>query len=228
MHRTWRVLLGEKNHLGRRYAMFLLGLFVCSFGVALTTKAGLGTSPVTCIPYTLALILPGLSFGNWLILFCFAQILVQILLLRRRCVPSELLIQAVLGFAYGYLTDLSMFLLRNLAPVRYPVRLCILALGCAVLAFGVYLELVGDVGMLSGDAFIKAIAQVAKKPYSNIKIKTDISMCAIAVVLCLVFLGGLEGVREGTLIAAFLVGGYIQVYHKLLFRFVERFLPAYR
>ena len=183
-------------------------------------------SHVFHIPYTLALILPRLSFGNWLILFCFAQILVQILLLRRACVPTELVIQGVLGFAYGYLTDLSMFLLRDLAPAWYPVRLCVLALGCAVLAFGVYLELAGDVGMLSGDAFIKAIAQVAKKPYSNIKIKTDISMCAIAAVLCLVFLGGLQGVREGTLIAAFLVGGCIQVYYRLLFRFVERVLPA--
>lgn len=224
LNRTIRRFLGEKTHLGRRYALFLLGLFVCSFGVALTTKAGLGTSPVTCIPYSLALILPRLSFGNWLIVFCFAQILVQILLLRRRCVPSELVIQGILGFAYGYLTDLSMLLLRGLAPTLYPVKLGVLALGCAVLAFGVYLELTGDVGMLSGDAFIKAIAQVAKRPYADIKIKTDVSMCAVAAVLCLVFLGGLEGVREGTLIAAFLVGGFIRQYYKLLYRPMEKFL----
>ena len=136
------------------------------------------------------------------------------------------MIQAILGFAYGYLTDLSMFLLRNLAPTQYPVKLCVLVLGCAVLAFGVYLELVGDVGMLSGDAFIKAIAQVAGKPYSTVKMISDISMCAAAAILSLVFLGGLQSVREETLIAAFLVGGFINLYYKRLFRFMEKLLPA--
>ncbi len=37
------------------------------------------------------------------------------------------------------------------------------------MAFGVYQELVGDVGMLSNDAFIKAIAFVTGKEYGNVK-----------------------------------------------------------
>lgn len=37
----------------RNYALFLIGLFIASMGVALSTKAGLGTSPVAPfhIPY---------------------------------------------------------------------------------------------------------------------------------------------------------------------------------
>ena len=76
-------ILGNKNHLGRRYVIFLLGLFICSFGVACTTKAGLGTSPVAAIPYSLALIFPRFSFGNWLIIFCMVQIAIQIILLKK-------------------------------------------------------------------------------------------------------------------------------------------------
>ncbi len=84
-------------------------------------------------------------------------------MLRKRTVISEIVIQIILSFAYGYLTDFSLFLLKGLELNSYPIKLIFLLLGCIVLAFGVYLELLGDVGMLSGDAFIKAIAIVTKK-----------------------------------------------------------------
>ena len=39
----------------RRYIVFLLGLFINSMGVGLITKANLGTSPISAIPYVLSL-----------------------------------------------------------------------------------------------------------------------------------------------------------------------------
>ena len=39
----------------KRYLIFLVGLFVNSLGVSLITKANLGTSPITSIPYVLSL-----------------------------------------------------------------------------------------------------------------------------------------------------------------------------
>ncbi len=38
-----------------RYVIFILGLFINSLGVALITKANLGTSPISSIPFTLSL-----------------------------------------------------------------------------------------------------------------------------------------------------------------------------
>ena len=35
----------------KRYVIFLIGLFVNSLGVSLITKASLGTSPISSIPY---------------------------------------------------------------------------------------------------------------------------------------------------------------------------------
>lgn len=117
------MITGGKNYPGRRYSIFLIGLFICSFGVACTTKAGLGTSPVAAIPYTLSLIFTELSFGNWLILFCMFQILAQLVMLGKRNVASEIVIQAILAFVYGYLTDFSLLLLKvtaNAADQRLP------------------------------------------------------------------------------------------------------------
>ena len=218
MQKIIRAVFGEKDHLLRRYAVFFLGLVICSFGVAASTKAGLGTSPVTAIPYSLSLIFPRVSFGNWLIFFCLALIPVQIILLRKNCVVSELVIQAVLTFAYGYLTDFSMLILRAVPLGSYLARIALLLAGCAVLAFGVYLELLSDVAMMPPDAFIKAVAQAAKKPYPSVKIVTDVSMSALGAVLCLSLLGTLSGVREGTAIAAFLVGFIMKIFQRIFER----------
>ena len=35
----------------KRYIIFLIGLFINSLGVSLITKANLGTSPISSIPY---------------------------------------------------------------------------------------------------------------------------------------------------------------------------------
>lgn len=39
----------------KRYILFLTGLFINSLGVSLVTKANLGTSPISSIPYVLNL-----------------------------------------------------------------------------------------------------------------------------------------------------------------------------
>ena len=52
--------------LARRYLIFLAGLFVASMGVAFSTIAGLGTSPVASVPYAVSLVSPLLSLGGWL------------------------------------------------------------------------------------------------------------------------------------------------------------------
>lgn len=41
----------------KRYLIFFVGLFINSFGVSFVTKACMGTSPISNIPYTLSLIL---------------------------------------------------------------------------------------------------------------------------------------------------------------------------
>ena len=218
-------LLGNKNHLGRRYLIFLIGLFVCSFGVAFATMAGLGTSPISSIPYTLSLIFTKISFGEWAIIFGVLQIAAQAVLLWKRIAVSELLMQAVPSFAFGYFVDFSLLVLEGFAPEGYVQQFLFLLLGCAILAFGVYLELLADVTMLAGDAINKAIAIVTKKEYGNVKIATDIAMCGISAILALVCLHRLVGVREGTLVAARIVGSIIKFYQKLFRPLADRILP---
>ena len=114
-------------------------------GVAFSTKAGLGTSPVASVPYSVSLVSSLFSFGGWLNVLSVIQIAVQIALLRRKCKPVEIIIQTVLAFVYGYLTNLSCWLIRDIPVRNYLEQLLYLAISCFVLAFGIWLQFKGGV-----------------------------------------------------------------------------------
>ena len=90
--------------------------------------------------------------------------------------------------------------------MSYVVKLAALLIGCIVLGFGVYLEVLADVVMLPGESFVRAIVQTWNTNFGTTKIIFDSSMTIVAGVLSFVFVGSLNGVREGTIIAALLVG----------------------
>ena len=210
----------KRNHksIGTQYLLFLIGLFVASLGVAFSTKAGLGTSPVASVPYSCSLVSGVLTFGGWLNLWSVLQITTQVLVLKGKCNYVEIGIQTVLAFAFGYLTNFSCFLLKELTADTYPVQLAYMTAGCFVLAFGIWLQFKGGVAMLPGEAMNRAISQVTGKRYENVKIFFDVLYIALAAVICLVFLGRLEGVREGSVIAALVIGTIIKLYNALFDR----------
>ena len=103
----------------KQYLLFLTGLFIASMGVAFSTIAGLGTSPVASLPYSVSLVSSLFSFGGWLNMLSVIQITVQVILLRKKCKPLEIVIQTVLAFVYGYLTNFSCWLIKDISVENY-------------------------------------------------------------------------------------------------------------
>ena len=199
----------------KQYLLFLTGLFIASMGVAFSTIAGLGTSPVASLPYSVSLVSSLFSFGGWLNMLSVIQITVQVILLRKKCKPLEIVIQTVLAFVYGYLINFSCWLIKDVSVENYFEQLMYMFIGCFVLAFGIWLQLKGKVAMLPGEAMNRAISEVTGKRYENIKILFDIVYIVLSAVICLIFIGELKGVREGSIIAAIAVGSIIKLYHLL-------------
>ena len=185
----------------KHYARFLAGLFIASMGVAFSTKAGLGTSPVASVPYSVSLVSPLLSFGGWLNLLSLVQIIVQVVVLKGKCNYIEIAIQPVLAFVYGYLTDFSCWLIRDVPVSGYIMQFIFMLQGCIILALGIWIQFKGGVAMLPGEAMNRAISRVTGRRYENVKIAFDILYIAAAVVICLVFLGELKGWLLGLLAA---------------------------
>lgn len=198
----------------KRYLVFLFGLFISSFGVSLITKANLGTSPISAIPYVLSLKFP-FTLGQFTIAFSLFLILLQLCILRRNF-KAEHLLQIPISVAFGYFIDLTMAMLGFVEPQSYPAKLVALLIGCVILGFGVYLEVLADVAMLPGESFVRAVTQTWKTDFGVTKICFDVSMTVIAATISLVLSRQLYGVREGTVIAALLVGFIARLFGRLL------------
>ena len=188
----------------KRYLIFLVGLFVNSLGVSLITKANLGTSPISSIPYVLSLNFP-FTLGNFTIFFSIFLIVLQLIILRKNF-KLEHILQIPVSIIFGYFIDFTMILLYRVNPEAYIMKIVYLLIGCLILGVGVYMEVLADVVMLPGESFVRAIVLTWKTNFGTTKICFDVSMSVIAAVLSFVFAGRLAGVREGTVIAALLVG----------------------
>ena len=153
----------------KRYIIFLIGLFINSFGVSFITKADLGTSPISSIPYVLSLNFP-FTLGEFTIFFSLLLIFLQLIILRKNF-KLEHFLQIPVSIIFGYFIDLTTFMLGAMNPELYPVKLVSLLIGCVILGFGVYMEVLADVVMLPGESFVRAIVLTWKTNFGNTKVK---------------------------------------------------------
>ena len=207
----------------KRYLIFLLGLFVNSLGVSLITKANLGTSPISSIPYVLSLNFP-FTLGNFTIFFSIFLIVLQLIILRKNF-KLEHILQIPVSIIFGYFIDLTMILFSWVNPEAYIMKIVYLLIGCLILGVGVYMEVLADVVMLPGESFVRAVVLTWKTNFGTTKICFDVSMSVIAAVLSFVFAGRLDGVREGTVIAALLVGFIARLIGKKLVFLKDMIFP---
>lgn len=211
------------RELLQRYGIFTLGIIFTALGISVTTSSMLGTSPISAIPYSLSVSIPQLTLGNWTIIFNCALAIAQIFILRKSLKIVELVLQVVATVPFGYIIDFWNFCLKDLDPQSYPLRLLCMLAGCFIVAIGVYFQFMGGVVMLPGDAFVRAIAKVTKKEFGKIRMFSDMTMTATAFAIVLIVNHSLSGMREGTIIAAFLVGNIVRLYKKKLVK-VEKFM----
>ena len=196
-------MLNEKEGI-KRYVVFFVGLLINSFGVSFVTKACMGTSPISSIPYTLSLIFQS-SLGTYTLYMSLILVLLQILILGKKF-PKSYLLQIPFSFIFSWFIDCTMEWLGFMNPGTYLQQIVMLLLGCGILGFGVYLEVLADVVMLPGEAFVSAVSKTFQFDFGKTKMAFDSSMAAIAIGIGFFFLHHPAGVREGTVVAAILVG----------------------
>ena len=201
----------------KRYFFFILGLIINSFGVAFITKSALGTSQISSIPYVLSLKFTNLSFGQTTFIFNMLFILIQLLILKKDFRPIQFL-QIAANILFSSFIDVSMTLLTGLNPQTIPLRSLSLLVGCAILAVGISVEVAPDVIKVPGEGIVHAISRVSGMEFGKVKIRFDVTLIIIAIVLSFLFFQRLNGIGLGTIISAVLVGPMIS--------FVNRYLPG--
>lgn len=204
----------DKTELIKRYIFLLAGLFVNGLGVSFITKAGLGTSPITSIPYTLSLGFTP-TVGMFTLVFNIFLIILQVILLRRNFQLQNLLQLPIIAL-FSFFIDLTMSLLGFMQPKTYAMKVVSLIVGCLILGFGVFMEMAANVAMLPGEATVRAVSDVFSTDFGKTKIAFDSSMTVIAAILSFIMFRHLDGVREGTIVAAILVGFIARLFKKYI------------
>lgn len=221
----------EKNYtnkfLMRRYLLFCISLFVNALGIAFITRAALGTSPITSVTYVLSMFTP-FTIGEWTIMLNILFVVLEPFMMTRRDLKDDLrmfLLQIPISFCFGIFIDICMHhILFWLNPSTYPAMISALLVGCVILAVGIALEVKANAAMMAGEYFVKVITKRFHGEFGYIKLGFDVTLVAIACTLSLIFMSGIYGVREGTVIAALIVGPivhFVSPYYRFLDRWIN-------
>lgn len=199
----------------KRYLFMIIGLFVTALGVAVCVRPNMGISPIVTLAYAMHNIVPSLSLGTFAFFQNVLFLILTAVLLGKHFKLNQLL-QLPCSFLFGAFVDFWEILLRGPVPALYPVRLLLLLLGSTVIAFGFSIIVTSGVAIESNTAFTNALSFRTGKPYGTMKTAGDVTIVVLAAIVSLIFLHTVVGIREGTVIAALIIGPIAGFFKKRL------------
>lgn len=190
----------------KRILAFVCGLFLMAMGVAFSIVSLLGTTPISSISYSLALI-TNIDIGITTFLFNASLIVIQFIILKSKFHKKRLL-QFINCVLFGYFTDVALHIV-SFIPFDASLWMCglFLVISIFLTAFGIFVYMPANIAPLPGEGCVEAIAITTGWRFSSIKIAFDATMVIISLILCGLFYTNILGaVNIGTFISAFFVG----------------------
>ena len=196
----------------KRILFYVTGLFILAFAVSISKRSSLGVSPVSSVANSISIAFD-LDLGlTTAVVFC-CYVLVEIAILRREF-PVFQILQVPCAILFGYFVSFTGTLIDGWNPETYIARLLMVVLSTVMVAMGFKLYLHADIVPQAGDGLVNVIVKKSGKKQSTIKNLFDICSVLVAIIVSLVFTGKVQGVREGTVIAALGVGRVLAVFNR--------------
>lgn len=202
------------SNLVRRTLVSLIGLMLCGVGVALFLWTGLGVDPASVFELGIGNVFH-ISYGT-----SAAIINVVILIAVFFIDKAYINISSILAiFGIGYTADIVSDLLKGLEfeMSSWIVKLVFVAIGLAIMAFGIATYIRADLGVGAIDLISEIISEKTKFQYRIVRIVGDISFVVVGFLL-----GGTLGI--GTIVAAFMTGPMVQCVRPVSNKIVDAFL----
>ena len=214
----------EMKDVFKRYLVFVIGLYFLAAGIVLIVRSALGTTPISSVNYVLSLNSP-LSLGTCTFLINMLLIMGQFWLIRKNNTKQDT-IEILLQLPFSLI--FSAFIDFNLHPDNYGMSIALLLTGCMIQSIGVVLELKPKVAMMSAEAFVKYASRRYNKEFGKFKVCFDVTLVTLAVILSLLLSQCIEGVREGSLIAACITGYIVSFLNQKIMtrKTLYKLLPA--
>ncbi len=181
----------------------LLSVIINSFGVVLMLHSCAGISAISSVPFAFSEVLPVLSLGVWTYIFQ-GLLVLSLMVLKRRFVVQYLGSFAV-GFVFSELLDVHELWIEIL-PNDLGWRVIYFIVSYLLIAFGIALSNRCQLPIIPTDLFPRELSQILDVSYSKVKIIFDITCLAVTAGMTFFFLGHLDGLGIGTILAAFTTG----------------------
>lgn len=181
----------------------LLVVVINSLGVVLMLYSGSGISAISSVPYAFSDVFNKISLGTWT--YIFQGLLVLSLMIMRKKFVAPYLFSFVVGFAFSEMLDVHELWL-NILPTGLPERAVYFIVSYLILSFGIALSNRCGLPIIPTDLFPRELADITKVKYSKIKIGFDVTCLAVTALMTGIFLGHLDGLGIGTIMAAFTMG----------------------
>lgn len=233
------ISLSSKNQIIQfiwQHILLLASLYIMTLGVALCVRSNLGSSVISSIPMAFSIagaehIVPALTIGGYTNIMNMILVAGQIIVLRRRFEAVQLL-QLLIGFVFGALIDVNMYVTSWLVCDELPSQLITQFAGCTIMAFGIALEVRCGSVTMPGEGFPVAISRVSGIPFPKIKICVDVTLVALAIASCFTFWGAWQWniIGVGTLFAMFYVGYVVKLFSRRMewFDGILGYRPGFR
>ena len=201
-----------------QHVLLLISLFIMTVGVAVCVRSMLGSSVISTLPYvfeTAGRQIPGvprLTIGQYTYLMNGLLVVGQLCVLRRRFEAVQLF-QLLVGFVFGSLIDVNMWLTTWLEPTTLWMQIVAQVAGCTLLGLGIALEVRCGSVTMPGEGFPVAISAVTGIEFAKVKIGVDTTLVVLAVAAGYAFFGTWQWhiVGIGTLFAMVYVGMVVRV-----------------
>lgn len=197
----------------KRGIIYMIGILFVSLGIVLCKKCGMGISPISSIPFVLALITP-LTFGNLTTLFHFFNTLLQ-MIFSRSWRDLKLWMQIPLALVFGWIIDIFNTLIVVDADKMF-VQAILLIFSIVFTAFGMVCMLEADLIQNPPDGTVKMISFMLKKELGATKNVYDFSCIFISMALGLIYLHDIEGFGIATIVSAIFVGKAVRYIQGIL------------
>lgn len=201
-----------------QHFLLLLSMFFMTFGVALCVRSNLGSGVISSIPMSFSLageagLAPGLTIGGYTNIMNVILVVAQILVLGRRFEAIQLF-QLLIGFVFGCLLDVNMWLTSFFSTYQEIAAQIVAQLaGATILGCAVATEIRCGSVTMPGEGIQVAIARVSGRPFPIVKIIVDTTLVILAVISGYCFFGVWPWtvVGPGTLFAMFYVGYVVKM-----------------
>ena len=201
----------DNGNLVRRWATYIIGIYILTMGVSLAIRAGIGISPQSSLTRTMTLVIPGISQGT----FNFA-LEILMLVLAFAVMPKAFrwrnLLSLIPSAILASLLDFNLMITEWVAPDPYIAKLGLLVFADALLAFGLFLMIRANLVLMPIDLFVNTLHNKTGRKWGNLKTLFDCGLLIVSAGIGLIFLGAPQFIREGTILNALLVGQYIKLY----------------